>query len=212
MLTTAIFDQYVREYEQWYEDHPEVYRSEIEEVREHLVNLPENLRGIEVGVGTGRFSVPLGIKEGVEPSKPMADIAIKRGVEIMHAVGERLPYGDLQFDFVLFVTVCHLDSVKASLLEAKRVLRRNGSIIVGFLDKELPIAQEYLARGKKSKFFAQARFYRAITIEKMLKECGFADIVFNQTLFGNLEDINQVQTSRPGHGEGSFVVARALKK
>ena len=41
MLTTAIFDQYVREYEQWYEDHPEVYRSEIEAVREHLVNLPD---------------------------------------------------------------------------------------------------------------------------------------------------------------------------
>ncbi len=212
MLTTAIFDEYVREYEQWYEDHPEVYRSEIEAVKEHLHSLPENLRGIEVGVGTGRFSVPLGIKEGVEPSKPMAEIAIKRGIEIMHAVGERLPYGDLQFDFVLFVTVCHLDSTRASLAEAFRVLKRNGAIVIGFLDKEQPVAQAYKARGEKSKFFAQARFYGPATIEKILKECGFSDIVFNQTLFGNLEDINQVQTPLPGHGKGSFVVVRAIKR
>ena len=212
MLTTAIFDEHVNDYEQWYEDHPEIYRSEIEAVREHLNNLPENLRGIEVGAGTGRFSVPLGIKEGVEPSKPMADIAIKRGIEIMRAVGERLPYGDLQFDFVLFVTICHLDSAKASFEEAFRVLKRKGAVIIGFLDKEQPIAQAYKARGKRSKFFANAHFYSATRIEKILEECGFKDIVFNQTLFGNLEEINQVQTPIPGHGDGSFVVVRAIKK
>ncbi len=48
----------------------------------------------------------------------MAEKAIKRGIEIIDGVAEKLPYGDLQFDFVLFVTICHLDSIKNALAEA----------------------------------------------------------------------------------------------
>ena len=92
------------------------------------------------------------------------------------------------------------------------MLKRKGAIIVGFLDKERPIAQAYIERGKRSKFFANAHFYNVERIEKILKEIGFTDIMFNQTLFGNLEEINQVQTPVPGHGDGSFVVVRAIKK
>ena len=132
MTSTDVFNQYVEEYEKWYEEHPEVYQSEIIAIREHLQKLPENIRGIEVGLGTGRFSLPLGIKEGVEPSEPMAAVASRRGIEVMHAVGERLPYRDMQFDFVLYVTVCYLDNLKKAFEEAHRVLKRNGVIIAAF--------------------------------------------------------------------------------
>ena len=69
---TDAFDKNVADYEAWYEAYPEVYTSELSAIRTHFERLPENIRGIEVGLGTGRFSVPLGIREGIEPSAPMA--------------------------------------------------------------------------------------------------------------------------------------------
>ena len=89
---TKVFESHVNEYEAWYEKYPEVYQSEIQALREHFRRLPESIQGIEVGLGTGRFAEPLGIKEGVEPSEPMAERARKRGIEVMDARAEHLPY------------------------------------------------------------------------------------------------------------------------
>ena len=111
MPHTKKFDQNVEAYEQWYEDYPEVFESELLAIKEQFQKLPENLHGIEVGLGTGRFSVPLGIKEGIEPSKEMAALAVKRGISVIDGYAEQLPFGDLKFDFVLFVTICPVTRV-----------------------------------------------------------------------------------------------------
>lgn len=212
MLQTEIFDKNVEAYEKWYDEYPEVYQSEIMALREQLRTLPENIRGIEVGLGTGRFALPLGIKEGVEPSKTMSQKAINRGIEVIEGVAESLPYGDLQFDFVLFVTVCHLNNMKYALAEAYRVLKQKGVILIGFLDKEQNIAKHYLEKRHRSTFYAKANFYTVDRIQKLLKDSGFKDLEFNQTLFGALDTIKKVQVPRPGFGEGSFVVVKAIKK
>lgn len=207
-----IFNEHVKEYEAWYDDYSEVYQSEILALQDQLLELPQNIRGIEVGVGTGRFSKPLGIKEGVEPSKEMAKRAVKRGIEIMKGTAERLPYAALQFDFVLFVTVCFVKNVKKAFQEAYRVLKPEGSVIIGFLDSDGQIAKRYAAERHRSDFYHKAQFYRVDRIEKLLKETGFKKPIFNQTLFGELEDIKEVQIPREGFGQGSFVTVRAIKK
>ena len=212
MANTTVFDQYVEEYEKWYDDHEAIYESELEAIREQFAALPENIRGIEVGLGTGRFALPLGIKEGVEPSELMAERAAKRGVETITGVAEQLPYADLQFDFVLFVTICYLSDVKLALAEAHRVLKRGGSLIVGFLDKSGTIAKAYKERGARSKFFSNARFYPPEFIKSLMEECDFKNVDCNQTLFGNLEEIDQLQTPMPGYGKGSFVVMKGTKR
>lgn len=212
MSKTEIFDSYVEDYEAWYDQYPEVYESELAALREQFTTLPEDIRGIEVGVGTGRFAQPLGIKEGIEPSEEMAKKAIRRKIEILKGVAESLPYGDLQFDFVLFVTICHLDNIKRALQEAHRVLKPNGAILIGFLDKDQIIAQEYIEKRERSTFFRQATFYSVDYLQKVLKETGFINPVFNQTLFGALEAIKEVQYPKPGYGKGSFVVLKAIKK
>lgn len=212
MRNKEVFDSHVEDYEDWYENYPEVYKSELTALREQLMKLPENIRGIEVGVGTGRFAQPLGIKEGVEPSEEMSDKAEKRGIEIINGVAEYLPYGDLQFDFVLFVTICHLDNVKLAIKEAFRVLKHKGSIIIGFLDKDQSIAKHYIEKRQHSTFFRNATFYPVHHVEKMLVEAGFHNLEYNQTLFGELDTIKDVQWPKPGHGAGSFVVVKALKK
>ena len=193
------FDEYVAQYEQWYEDHPEVYRSELLALQQHFQELPQNLRGIEVGLGTGRFSEPLGIKEGIEPSIEMAKKALQRGVEVMKGKAEHLPYASMQFDFVLFVTICYFRNLKRAISEAFRVLKPDGAIIVGFLDRE------------QSNFYKQATFYSVGRVEELLKESGFRNLTYNQTLFGELGEIKEVQAPKAGYGLGSFVTVKALK-
>lgn len=212
MLKTVIFEKYVEDYEAWYDKYPEVYESELAAIREQFLKLPENLRGIEVGIGTGRFAQPLGVKEGIEPSEEMAKKAVRRKIEVLKGVAEYLPYRDLQFDFVLFVTICHLDNVRLAMEEAHRVLKHKGSIIIGFLDKDQPIAKEYMERKDRSTFFRKAKFYSVKFIEQIIGEIGFKNLEFNQTLFGNLESIKEFQLPKPGYGEGSFIVLKAIKK
>ena len=209
---TDAFDKNVADYEAWYEAYPEVYTSELSAIRTHFERLPENIRGIEVGLGTGRFSVPLGIREGIEPSAPMAARAIERGIEVLDARAEQLPYGDMQFDFVLFVTICHLQSLKYAFREAHRVLKPNGLIIVGFLPKDRPVAHQYQERRRFSTFYKEAVFYSPEEIGKLLTESGFRSLEFNQVLFGEMDTITEPQQPRPGYGEGSFVVVSGEKK
>ena len=208
---SSVFDLHVAEYEAWYDTHKEAYLSELEAIREHFGRLPEAIRGIEVGLGTGRFAEPMGIKEGVEPSVPMAEQARKRGIEVMEGKAERLPYAAMQFDFVLFVTLCHLTKVERALEEALRVLKPGGYIIVGFLPEDQRAAQAYRERRKWSTFYKDARFYNPGYVEKLLKKLGFRDAECNQTLFGDPEALKEVQTPRSGYGEGSFVVISARK-
>lgn len=212
MVQTEIFNKNVEKYEKWYDDYPEVYQSELAALKEQFLKLPENIRGIEIGLGTGRFAQPLGIKEGIEPADAMAEKAIKRGIEIVKGFAENLPYSALQFDFVLFVTICHLNNIKDALTEAHRVLKPKGSILIGFLDKDQRVAKKYAEKRHRSTFFANANFYTVDRIKYLLKETGFKDLEFNQTLFNDLNEIKKIQIPKQGYGEGSFVVVKATKK
>ncbi len=212
MIKSEIFNNHVKSYEAWYKKYNEVYLSEVKAIEEQLFKLPENIKGIEVGVGTGRFAEVLGIKEGIEPSLEMATVAAERGIEAVQGTAENMPYGDLQFDFVLFVTICHLNNIKEALKETHRVLKNKGSIIIGFIDKDQKIGKAYQEKRKKSTFFKYANFYTVNQITKELKDAGFKNLEFNQTLFGALDEIKEVQIPKTGFGEGSFVVVKALKK
>ncbi len=77
MLQTLPFNDHVAEYEDWYKKYPYVFRSEVAAIKE-LLPRGENIRGIEVGLGTGRFAKALGIKQGIEPAENMRAVAKKR--------------------------------------------------------------------------------------------------------------------------------------
>lgn len=212
MNKIAIFNENVEAYEAWYEKYPEVYHSEVAAIKEQLLKLPENIRGIEVGIGTGRFAQVLGIKEGIEPADEMAALASERGIEVVNGIAENLPVKDLNFDFVLFVTICHLNSAKLAFKEASRVLKPKGSIIVGFIDKDREIAKSYEENRERSTFFRYATFYSVGQVTNLLKEAGFKEFEYNQTLFDKLDNIKEVQLPKQGFGQGSFVVVKAVKK
>lgn len=70
MARTQPFDEHLDEYEEWFRKYFYVYESEVEAVRYFV---PQNKKGIEIGIGTGRFAIPLKIREGVEPSQRMRE-------------------------------------------------------------------------------------------------------------------------------------------
>ncbi len=110
-----VFEEFALEYDEWFETHKWVYQSEVEAVRRFI---PETGEGIEIGVGTGRFSIPFGIKVGVEPAKAMAEIARKRGISVYESKAENLSFHDNSFDFALMVTtLCFLENPLQALQE-----------------------------------------------------------------------------------------------
>jgi SAM-dependent methyltransferase len=206
------FDEHVAEYESWFDEYPYVFQSEVEALREMLPE-GDHLTGIEVGLGTGRFSKALSIKEGVEPSVPMRELAIKRGIEIMDGLAEELPYGDLRFDFVLMAfCISYFDELHPAFKEAFRVLKRNGCLVIGFLDKDSRIGKEYEQRKSDSLFYKHANFYSVEKVKRELKDAGFRHLEIVQTLFHPLDEIQELEHTKPGYGEGSFVVIRADKQ
>lgn len=95
------FEEQAGEYDDWFSRNPFAYASELQAVR---MQLPRRGTGVEIGVGTGRFAGELGIPLGVEPSKSMRKIARERGIAVIGAVAESLPFRDGRFDYVLMVT------------------------------------------------------------------------------------------------------------
>lgn len=204
------FDKNVDRYEQWFVDNPTAYVSELRALRELL---PTSGSGIEIGVGTGRFAAPLEIKTGIEPSRSMAEVARKRGIEVVHGVAEHLPFADGEFDHALMVTtVCFLDDMDMAFQEIRRVLKPGGAFIIGFVDRDSPLGRKYQDRKDKSAFYQDATFYSTKDIVAALEKAGFGSFAYRQTLFQPLDERAEVEPVKEGRGEGSFVVVRGEKQ
>jgi ubiquinone/menaquinone biosynthesis C-methylase UbiE len=209
MVRTEPFEQYPLQYEAWFERNRFVYESELEAIR---AQLPEGGKGVEIGAGSGRFAAPLGISIGVEPAPAMRKIAQTRGIDVIGGVGEALPFDELQFDFALMITtICFLDNVEVALKEAYRVTKLNGSLIIGFVDKQSSLGKIYLKYRNESVFYRIATFYSVDEVLWYLERAGFRDFCFTQTIFRNLNEISDIEPIKNGYGEGSFVVVRARK-
>lgn len=200
------FEKYSDAYDEWFDKNPNVYEAELEAIRQLIPSPKAN--GVEVGVGSGKFAVPLGIEIGVEPSEKMAIKAKKQGVRVFLGVAEDLPFSDGGFDFVLMVTtICFVDDVIKSFREAFRVLKPGGCIIVGFVDKESELGRQYAENRGKSKFYKEATFFSTQEVLKYLKEVGFGAVKIKQTLIPG----ESQETILDDFGKGAFVVIRSTK-
>ena len=209
MPKTEPFEKYTGQYENWFEKNKYVYQSEINAIREIL---PYFKSGIEIGVGSGRFTEPLGIKFGIEPSYEMRKIAQSRGIEVVDSVAENLPFKDCSFDLALMVTtLCFLDDERKAFVEIYRILKPGGYFINGFVDINSKVGRIYQKNKQKSVFYREAIFFTTEEVVKILKETGFKNFEFRQTIFNSLDKINQVEKIKEGYGEGSFIVIKAQK-
>jgi len=209
MVRTKPFEEHSLLYEAWFEKNRFVYDSELLAVQ---TQLPEMGKGVEIGVGSGRFAAPLGITIGIEPAVAMRGMARDRGIEVIGGAAEDLPLKECAFDFALMVTaICFLDNAEAALQEAYRVLKPNGSLVIGFVDKDSLIGRSYLRKRHESLFYGIATFFSVDEVVNYLRKSGFRDLKFSQTIFRPLKEITSIEPIKDGYGEGSFVVIRARR-
>ncbi|OPX22899.1 MAG: SAM-dependent methyltransferase [Planctomycetales bacterium 4484_113] len=211
MPKTEAFEAHPEDYDDWFERYPQVYASELAAVAQ-AVPRDELGEAVEVGAGSGRFAVPLGITLGVEPSPKMAERARERGMEIVEGTAEVLPFREGRFNTVLFVTtICFVDDVKLALREAYRVLKGGGHLVIGFVDAQSPLGKLYQEKRQQSKFYGDAQFYTAEQVVGWLLKTGFEPPQMWQTIFKPLDEITAPEPVREGTGAGSFVVLKARK-
>jgi len=199
------FQPEATDYDAWFDRHPVLFQSELEAIR---MLLPPFQKGVEIGVGTGRFAAALGIRHGLEPLDGYAEIARSRGIEVVKGVAEQMPYPDGSFDLALMVTVdCFLDDVPKAFSEAHRILTPGGNFIVAILDKNGAVVKKYERSGSLS--YQNAHFHSPAEIEGWMREAGFSDFPLAQSLFA--EEPATVETPLTGAGAGSFAVVLGRK-
>jgi ubiquinone/menaquinone biosynthesis C-methylase UbiE len=202
-----VFENHAREYDIWFEKYRFCYESELQALK----TLAGSHRcGLELGVGTGRFAVPLKIAVGIEPARATSVIAAQRGIQVVQAVAEVLPFSPGSFDLVAVITaLCFFRNPIQALAEASRVLTASGRLLIGMIDKDSPLGRSYEAHRVQGTFYRDARFYGVSQVLAWLKELGFRPEHLCQTIFRALPEIISLEPVHRGYGEGGFVVIAA---
>ncbi|WP_289021381.1 class I SAM-dependent methyltransferase [uncultured Desulfobacter sp.] len=209
MYKISPYQNYAKQYDQWFDENRQVYEAELRAVRSFI---PERLCGLEIGAGTGRFAVPLGIQIGIEPVESMRKIARQRGVDVLGGRAECLPFKDSSFELVLMVTViCFVNDIYKTFTESYRVLSDGGTIVIGMIDSGSPLGQTYLKHKQNSLFYKQATFYSVDQILEIMRETGFTDFSFRQTIFNDISGITDSEIVSTGYGKGLFAVIHGKK-
>ncbi|KQC04715.1 MAG: methyltransferase type 11 [Methanoculleus sp. SDB] len=172
-MTEEIFERYAGEYDAWYDVHRSVYHAELARIQSVLP--PVDARSVEVGVGSGRFAGPLGIRLGIEPSRALGGMAYRRGIDVIRGRAESLPLRDNSCSLALLVTVlCFLDDPHGALAELYRIVVPGGALVIGFLERDGPVVRTYLREGEKGRFLSHARFFSSDEVRGLLRQAGFS--------------------------------------
>jgi len=205
----AAFEAHHDRYEAWFKKHEAAYISELLALRPFV---SWEGRGIEIGVGSGRFAAPLGVQVGVDPSPAMLAHAAQRGIEVVAGVAEDLPFADGSFDQALVVTtICFVDSPERMLTEVRRVLKPGGRLAIGFIDRESVLGQNCLVHQAESVFYREATFYSADEVVRLLLKARFSISAWGQTLARPLSETREIEPLRTGRGRCAFVIAAAKR-
>ncbi len=203
-----VFEQNIERYENWFSKNWFAYLSELKSIKDLL----HHGRGIEIGIGTGRFAEPLGIEFGIDPSIAMLKVARKRKIKVIGGVGEYLPIASNSFDFALITTtLCFLKNIVKTFNEIKRILKKNGFIILGFIDRESFLGKIYMKKKEKNPFYKFANFYSVEEVIKKLEKAGFSNLEIKQALFPYPEELKNIDDIKEDYGKGGFVIIRMRK-
>jgi ubiquinone/menaquinone biosynthesis C-methylase UbiE len=191
-----IFDALPGEYDRWYDDHLTTYLQELKIVG----NIP-GVKGsdLEVGVGTGRFAAPLGIRLGLDPSLPMLRMARERGVQAVRGMAEAMPFRDACLQSVLVMTsLCYFDDPRQAFREIHRVLLPGGRVVIGFLGKGGETAEQYRKTREKGTFLSHATFYTPDEVRRMVGEAGFSVEEMDTRGRASMKGFHVMTATRPG--------------
>ncbi len=228
------FDKYARAYDSWFMDNSNVLYSELNLVA-HV--LRDAGRILSVGCGSGLFEKILrdeygiDIRDGIEPSTGMAEIAQRRGMTVTIATAEEADFGDGRYDTILFngcpSYITDLDSV---VIKAYESLQAGGRVILIDVPKESGYGMMYnLAKALGTwehpllkgvypanpypiEFVQLANWRTNKDKIETLQRAGFKDLKFMQTLTVNpLYSNLAVEQPVEGYDRGDYVAITAYK-
>lgn len=170
----AVFDAAAEDYDGWYDRHAGLYAAELEAVSRALG--PRAGRGLEIGVGSGRFATRLDLAVGVDRSPRMVALARARGCHAVVGDADRLPFADEVFDRVAVLTVlCFLPDPAGALREAWRVTRPGARLAVAHLDPTSPAGAELAAHRAENPYYADASLITPAELSRLLEGAGFVE-------------------------------------
>jgi len=195
------------EYDSWYERHRDIYEAELRALEDIVKKYPSPK--LEIGVGTGRFASVLGIEYGVDPDGEMLKFAERRGIKVIKAIGEDLPFRANKFYLVLIsTTLPFFKDAKRVVREAYRVLKPQGAIVIAFIPRDSYFGRKYTEMGKEGdERFRDAHFYTLEEVEKLLENL-FYITRMRSTLIG--EEI-RLEVKDGYDPDASFVVVEGVK-
>ena len=198
--TGPTFERLANRYDAWYEGAAGsvLFPLEVDCLAPLLVGA--SLPSLEVGVGSGRFAEALAVDVGLDPARSPLLLAQERGIRVVQGVGERLPFPDACFGAVLMVvTLCFADDPEALLVEARRVLYPDGTLVLGMVFADTPWGQWYAGKGQAGHpIYSVARFLTRDEVKAMLKRAGLTVVAARSTLLQAPSDAPRAETARDG--------------
>lgn len=184
-MATSLFDLQAPRYDAWY-DTPrgrQIFAEEIDALRPLLAELPHPW--LEVGVGTGRVAMALGVELGVDVAPGALALAAGRGSRAVRARAEQLPFATASVGALLLVlTLCFVRDPAAALREARRVVRPGGGVVLGLVLAEGPWGQHYQRLGEQGHpYYGAAHFSSRGELAGLLAAAGLRPVRVRSALF-----------------------------
>lgn len=244
-----IFDVHANDYDSWFKENENLLRSEVNLV---ATALKEDCNGaahalfdtgfpgrtFSVGCGSGLFEhllrtlYKIDVREGLEPSDGMADIARKRGMEVAVTTAEDYDWPIATYDTVMFNgSPSYVTDLQGVVNKAYKALKPGGRIILIDVPKEggygvlynlamtlgswdhLLVADVHPPLPYPIEFVKVANW--RTTAEKIacIEEAGFSELTYKQTLTKHPLYSNVVEEEPiDGYDAGDYVAIIAVKK
>ncbi len=200
----SLFDRLASDYDAWFEKEGKlIFDIESRAFKEILPSLDKPW--LEIGVGSGRFARALGIEIGIDPSIELLNIARSRGINAIHGRGEDKLFNKESFGTIfIIVTLCFVDSPRAVLRGARRILKPDGKVVLGLVLKESPWGKFYQQKKKQGhRFYGSATFYRHNEVMKLLMQSGFVTERIVSTLFQEPGNVQHMEEPKEGYSRNA---------
>ncbi len=172
---------------------------------------------LDIATGTAEVAIEVAIKHpsvrtvGIDPSmnmlrlakKKIEDLDFKEKIVLVSATAENLPFEEKQFDSVTIAFgIRNTVDYKLSLKEIRRVLRKNGRLLIlefaiprnpifkplymFYFKVLMPLVGSIYGRGKEYKYLAEsaASFPQREDFLRNLKNAGFQDCRYSELTMG----------------------------
>ena len=228
------FDGYAAQYDSWFMTNENLFNSELLLFRKVLGDVTGK-RILSVGCGSGLFErlIDHDNIEGIEPSVDMAEIAEKRGINVIdHCTIEQSHLEENAYDIIYFNgSSSYISDLKEAYTVCRKALKDNGKLILLDVPKESAFGFMYLLAKAVGTFdheylkgvmpelpypieLVNAGIWHS-TEEKInvLKELGYTGFEYYQTLLNNPMYTNdEVEEVVEGYTRGGYVAIVAHKQ